>query len=280
MLVDKPAGITSHDVVSVARRALGTRRIGHAGTLDPFATGLLVLLVGNATRLLPYIDGEPKLYEATITFGSETDTDDPTGNVTVTASLPQPERVREAITSLTGEIDQVPPAYSAKRVEGQRAYAAARRGTALDLPPVRVVVHEWSIRELAPSHLVATITCGGGTYIRALARDLGRACASAAHLSSLRRIGSGTFDVASSVSLAALEAGNVTVQTPLAAVSHLPRVALSAADVINVRHGRAVGVSSLAQMETAALVDETNALVAIAARANDAWQPRMVLPHA
>jgi tRNA pseudouridine55 synthase len=280
LLVDKPAGITSHDVVSVARRALGTRRIGHAGTLDPFATGLLVLLVGNATRLLPYIDGEPKLYEATITFGSETDTDDLTGNVTVTASLPQPERVRQAITSLTGEIDQVPPAYSAKQVEGHRAYAAARRGTALDLPPVRVVVHEWSIRELVPSHMAATITCGGGTYIRALARDLGRACGSAAHLSSLRRIGSGAFDVANAVSLAALKAGHATVQSPLAAVNHLPRVSLSEADVINVRHGRTVSVSSSHQAETVALVDETNALVAIAARANHAWQPRMVLPHA
>ena len=103
LLVDKPAGVTSHDVVSVARRALGTRRIGHAGTLDPFATGLLVLLVGRATRLLPYIQGEPKRYDATITFGSETDTDDLTGNTTLTASLPEPARVREAIGRLTGE---------------------------------------------------------------------------------------------------------------------------------------------------------------------------------
>jgi tRNA pseudouridine55 synthase len=280
LLVDKPAGITSHDVVSVARRALGTRRIGHAGTLDPFATGLLVLLVGTATRLLPYIDGEPKVYDATITFGSETDTDDLTGNVTVSAPLPEPERVRDAVMQLTGEIDQVPPAYSAKQVEGQRAYAAARRGTALDLPPVRVVVHSWSLRELTRSHMVATVTCGGGTYIRALARDLGRACGSAAHLSSLRRKGSGTFDVANAISLDALEAGEAKVQSPLAAVGHLPRVSLSAADVVNVRHGRAVSGSMPDQAQTVVLIDEANDLIAIAERVNDAWQPRMVLSNA
>jgi tRNA pseudouridine55 synthase len=280
LLVDKPAGITSHDVVSVARRALGTRRIGHAGTLDPFATGLLVLLVGNATRLLPYLDGEPKVYEATIAFGCETDTDDVTGNVTVTESLPDADRVREAVAQLTGEIDQVPPAYSAKQVEGQRAYAAARRGTALDLPLVRVVVHEWSIRELTPSHMLATITCGGGTYIRALARDLGRACGSAAHLASLRRTGSGTFHVASAASVDALKAGDAVVQPSLAAVSHLPNVSLSAADVIDVRHGRAVRSSPGTQAQTVALVDSASALVAIAERVNDAWQPRMVIPNA
>ena len=128
LLVDKPAGMTSHDVVSVARRALGTRRIGHAGTLDPFATGLLVLLVGNATRLLPLLDGEPKVYEATIVFGSETDTDDVTGTVVATSALPDVARVADGIASLTGTIDQVPPAYSAKQVEGRRAYDAARRG--------------------------------------------------------------------------------------------------------------------------------------------------------
>ena len=279
LLVDKPAGITSHDVVSVARRALGTRRIGHAGTLDPFATGLLVLLVGNATRLLPYIHGEPKVYEATITFGSETDTDDLTGNVTVTAALPDPERVREAVAQFTGEIDQVPPAYSAKQVGGQRAYAAARRGTALDLPPVRVVVHAWSIRELTPSRMVVTITCAGGTYIRALARDLGRACGSAAHLSSLRRTGSGEFDVGGAVSLDVLTAGDAAVQSPIAAIARMPQVVVSARDVINVRHGRPVGASAPNGVQTVALVDEANALVAIAERVDDAWQPRVVLPN-
>ena len=281
LLVDKPAGITSHDVVSVARRALGTRRIGHAGTLDPFATGLLVLLVGNATRLLPYIDGEPKEYNATITFGSETDTDDVTGTVSVSAPLPDVTRVHDAVAGLTGEIDQVPPAYSAKQVEGTRAYAAARRGAALDLPPVRVVVHRWVIRDLSSSSMAATITCGGGTYIRALARDLGRLSGSAAHLSALRRTRSGRFSVSSAVSLEDLKAGVAKLEACLTAVGHLPRVVLSAQDVTNVRHGRTVAAPLAPDSGTAAaLVDEAHALIAIAERMNDAWQPRMVLPHA
>src|SRR4029434_2714072 len=138
LLVDKPAGITSHDLVNDARRALRTRRVGHAGTLDPFATGLLVLLVGHATRLLPHLNGEPKVYQATIAFGSETDTDDVTGSVTRTAEGANPERVRAGIASLTGPIEQVPPAYSAKQVEGRRAYAAARKRHTLTLAAVRV----------------------------------------------------------------------------------------------------------------------------------------------
>src|SRR5512142_3439574 len=131
LLVDKPAGMTSHDGVARARRALGTSRIGHAGTLDPFATGLLVLLVGKATRLLPYLDGEPKVYDATIRFGAETATDDCTGEVVREAPLPAAGAVDVAMQSLTGEIEQRPPAYSAKKVEGRRAYKAARRGEAV-----------------------------------------------------------------------------------------------------------------------------------------------------
>src|SRR5688500_2337280 len=135
LLVDKPSGITSHDVVSAARRALATRRIGHAGTLDPFATGLLVLLMGHATRLLPYLDAEPKEYQAAIAFGAETDTDDATGVVVRNADFPRAARVRDALPALTGSIDQVPPAYSAKQVGGRRAYDAARRGAPLALEP-------------------------------------------------------------------------------------------------------------------------------------------------
>ena len=147
LLVDKPAGITSHDVVSVARRALGERRIGHAGTLDPFATGLLVLLTGRATRVLPYVDGEPKEYEATIKWGAETDTDDATGAITREAPPPSRDAIEAGIASLTGRIEQVPPDYSAKQVGGRRAHAAARRGAPLELAPVVVHVHSWRVRE-------------------------------------------------------------------------------------------------------------------------------------
>ena len=283
LLVDKPAGITSHDVVSIARRALGTRRIGHGGTLDPFATGLLVLLVGHATRLLPHIDGEPKVYDATIAFGTETDTDDVTGTVTRTAALPEPSRVRAAIGSLTGSIEQVPPAYSAKQVDGRRAYAAARRGEALELPPVRVTVHEWSIRQLTPEKAEAAITCGGGTYIRALARDLGRLAGSAAHLTALRRIRSGPFAVDAAVSMDDLRDGRASVRPPVDAIRHLPTVALSPDAVADVRHGRTVAASGAIETgsaEKSALVDEAGRLVAIAERVSGVWQPRVVLPDA
>jgi len=201
LLVDKPAGMTSHDVVDVARRAYGERSIGHLGTLDPFATGLLVLLFGRATRLATFIENEPKTYDATIAFGAETDTDDVTGAVTSEAPLPPREKVLAGIASLSGEIEQIPPAYSAKKVGGRIAYDAARDGDPLELAPARVVVHEWRVRSLAPDTLEATITCGGGTYIRALARDLGRISGSAAHLTALRRTRSGEFDVADATPL-------------------------------------------------------------------------------
>jgi len=278
LLVDKPAGVTSHDVVNDARRALRTRRIGHAGTLDPFATGLLVLLVGHATRLLPHLNGEPKVYRATIAFGAETDTDDVTGSVTRTAALPDVARVREGIRTLTGPIDQVPPAYSAKQVEGRRAYAAARQGETLALAPVRVTVHAWEICEMSDERLDTIITCGGGTYIRALARDLGRRCDSAAHLASLRRTRSGSFDVANAISVEALRAGAAIPQPARAAVAHLPAITLSADDVRHVRQGRTVPAAGVDR--TVVLVDTAGALVAIAETVGDRWQPRVVLPDA
>jgi len=206
LLVDKPAGMTSHDVVQHVRRIYGERSIGHLGTLDPFATGLLILLLGRATRLATFIDAEPKVYEATIRFGSETDTDDETGTVIRTATPPRESEVRSAIEALTGKISQVPPAYSAKSVDGTRAYDAARRGTPLELRPVDVTVYSWDIRELRDETLSAVVTSSGGTYIRALARDLGRLTSSAAHLRALRRTRVGQFNVRDAATLDILTA--------------------------------------------------------------------------
>src|SRR5215469_10634632 len=147
LLVDKPAGPTSHDVVDVCRRAYGERSVGHLGTLDPFATGLLVLLFGRSTRLATFIRAEPKVYQATVHFGTETDTDDVTGTPVRTAPVPSSGAIRLALAELTGEIEQVPPAFSAKHVEGGgRAYAAARRGTPATLAPARVRVDRWEVR--------------------------------------------------------------------------------------------------------------------------------------
>ncbi|HEU4565373.1 MAG TPA: tRNA pseudouridine(55) synthase TruB, partial [Gemmatimonadaceae bacterium] len=226
LLVDKPAGVTSHDIVVAARRALGERRIGHAGTLDPFATGLLVLLVGRATRLLPYMDGEPKTYVATVRFGAETTTDDLEGEPVRAAPLPERAAVERGMAALTGEIAQVPPAFSAKKVEGRRAYHAARRGEAVALAPVTVRVHEWRVLAWREAEVDVSITCGGGTYVRALARDLGRLAGSAAHLTRLRRVRSGSFAVDEAVSLEALRAGGAFLRPARDAVRSLPAEAL------------------------------------------------------
>jgi tRNA pseudouridine55 synthase len=277
-LVDKPAGMTSHDVVAVVRRATGAKRAGHGGTLDPFATGLLVVLLGRATRLIPHMHGEPKVYDAVIRFGEETDTDDATGVVVRRADLPDDSAIARGVAQLTGDIEQMPPAYSAKSVDGVRAYAAARRGAPLDLSPVRVVVHSWELGARADTDLTARITCGGGTYIRALARDLGRASGSAAHLVALRRVRSGAFSVDDAHSLDAYGDRAATVRPSLDAVSHLPIQRLTGAELGRVSHGNPVPARTDGQ--TVSLLDEGGALVAIAERHDDMLQPKTVIADA
>lgn len=278
LLVDKPPGCTSHDVVAIARRALGVRRVGHGGTLDPFATGLLVLLAGRATRLLPYLEGEPKVYAATIRLGAETDTDDGTGTVVRTAPVPDRAAVERAMRGLTGDVAQRPPDYSAKQVAGQRAHAAARRGAPLDLAPATVTVRAWQVHAWREDEVDVTVTCSGGTYVRALARDIGRAAGSAAHLTALRRLRSGPFDVADACSIDALRDGTAAILPPLAAVPSLPVVALDPESVRRVRQGRDVGgAGQVPGADRAALVDGAGTLVAIAQRDGDWWHPRTVL---
>ena len=283
LLVDKPAGVTSHDVVAIVRRATHTRRVGHTGTLDPFATGLLVVLVGRGTRLIPYVDGEPKVYDATIRFGSETDTDDTTGETTRTAAAPADAAVAGGIAQLTGVLDQIPPAYSAKKVAGTRAYAAARRGEALELPPSRIVVHAWTVTGRDGANLAATITCSGGTYIRALARDLGRLTNSAAHLAALRRTHAGPFSLGDAVSFDALRRPGLTLLPLRAAVPSLHVHTLNAADVARVSHGKPVALpAGLMPDEGArvALVDDVETLIAVAEYSAGALQPKLVLRDA
>lgn len=274
LLVDKPAGMTSHDVVATVRRAVGQPRIGHAGTLDPFATGLLVLLLGRGTRLIPYLDAEPKVYDATIRFGAATDTDDATGTVVREAGLPDPAAVDAATATMIGDLEQRPPAYSAKQQGGVRAYAAARRGTPLDLAPATVRVHAWTIRAHRGAELDVTIVCGGGTYVRALARDLGETVGSAAHLVSLRRIRAGRFDVADAQGLDAVEEGRARILPPHAAVAHLPERQLDEAERHLVVHGRAVAARGDADV---AALTHAGRLVAVGVRQGANWQPRVVL---
>jgi len=278
LLVDKPAGVTSHDVVLAARRAFGERRIGHAGTLDPFATGLLVLLLGRATRLLPHLDGVPKEYDAEIVFGRETDTDDLDGATIREAPAPGDDAVAAALPQLTGPLLQVPPAYSAKRVGGRRAYAAARAGEVLELAPARVEVFAWRDIRRDGDTLFASIACGGGTYIRALARDLGRLTASAAHLGALRRTRSGPFHVRDAVTLDELRAGKAILRPALDALPTLPRVVLPDGDAERVLRGIAIERVAALDADRAALVDErSGALLAFAEADGMRWQPRVVM---
>lgn len=271
--------MTSHDVVLIARRACGERRIGHAGTLDPFATGLLVLLLGRATRLLPHMDGEPKVYRATIAFGTETDTDDLDGQVTRSAEPPAVAAVLAALPALTGDLLQTPPQYSAKRVDGRRAYAAARAGEHVELRPVPVRVDSWQVLGWSGPHLEARVSCGGGTYVRSLARDLGRLAGSAAHLQALRRERSGPFRVEDASTVEQLRDGEATIRPPLEALGGMPRQRLDEDDVGRIVRG--IDVAATVPGERGALTHPTSdALVAVAERRGDRWQPRVVMREA
>jgi tRNA pseudouridine55 synthase len=202
LLVDKPGGMTSHDVVARARRALSVRKVGHAGTLDPMATGLLVLGVGTATRLLGYVGGHDKTYEATIRLGQATVTDDREGEVVATASaagLPD-DAVRAALAAQTGPLQQVPSSVSAVKVAGRRSYDRVRAGEAVELEPRAVTVHELVVHHTSrPTpdlvDVEVTVRCTAGTYIRAIARDAGAALGVGGHLTALRRTASGPYAV-------------------------------------------------------------------------------------
>ena len=277
LLVDKPAGMSSHAVVDHARRAIGTRRIGHGGTLDPFATGLLVLLVNRATRLLPFLDGEPKVYRARIKFGARTSTDDCEGDVVEEAAPPSPEAVDQAIRSLTGHLLQRPPAFSAKSVAGVRAYKAARRGRPVTLEPVGVRVYEWRVLGWNGPELEAEIRCTGGTYVRALARDLGEASGSAAHLAGLRRLSSGRFSVDDAVRMDSLDARSFALLPVAAAVHQLPRQALDDLDARRVTHGQSVTANTAGDVAVLCHQDD---VVAVAVREGEQWRPKVVMRDA
>lgn len=210
LVIDKPAGMTSHDVVSRVRRILKTKRVGHTGTLDPFATGVMVVLVGKATRLAQFIDKDDKEYEAQVRFGFETDTGDRTGSPKSQVPGPKPVSIgdiEQILAKFRGEIEQVPPMYSAKKVEGKKLYELARQGIEIERKALSVSIkHLEVLEEEIPDTLVRIrVRCSAGTYIRTLAEDIARAVGSAAHLEELRRTASGRFTIAEAVGLDALE---------------------------------------------------------------------------
>jgi tRNA pseudouridine55 synthase len=197
LLVDKPIGPTSFDVVRSVRRLASTKRVGHAGTLDPLASGLLVVCLGTHTRLVPYLVHGEKRYDALVALGEATETDDAEGAVIARAAVPalRREEVVDALSRFTGEISQLPPAYSALKVNGQPAYRMARRGEAVALAPRIVAVHAIDLVELAPDALRLDVRCGAGTYIRSLARDLAVALGTVGHVAALRRTEAAGFTV-------------------------------------------------------------------------------------
>lgn len=279
--LDKPVGPTSHDIVAAARRALRTRRIGHTGTLDPFASGLLLLCIGSATRIAEYLTGLDKRYRATVRLGTGTDTDDLTGAVlherdTSALSL---EGIRHALGGMTGEVLQRPPAYSAKKVAGERAHAAARAGRPLEMEPVTVRIEAIDVVRWEPPDLELEVACGSGTYIRAIARDLGTALGVGGHLTALRRTRIGTFDVSAAVHAGDLDRSDAVAEALLApaeALRHLPRVQLDEQQLGDVRHGRPPRGVRCEDEGVVAVVDAEGQLAAIGSCNAGMLQPRKV----
>ncbi|TDB71931.1 tRNA pseudouridine(55) synthase TruB [Micromonospora sp. KC723] len=247
IVVDKPGGMTSHDVVARVRRLARTRRVGHGGTLDPMATGVLVIGVGRATRLLTYVIGAGKSYTATVRLGQATVTDDAEGDVIATSQAGQltDAAVRDAFTPLTGEIDQVPSAVSAIKINGQRAYRRVREGESVELPARRVTVSRLDVRAIRRDtpdvvDVDIDVTCSSGTYIRAIARDAGLALGVGGHLTALRRTAVGNFTLTEAATLAELEQrAPEVVNLPLdvAADRYFPRRDATAAEARTLSHG-------------------------------------------
>jgi tRNA pseudouridine55 synthase len=245
VIVDKPGGLTSHDVVARIRRLAGTRRVGHAGTLDPMATGVLVVGVEKATRLLGYLALTEKQYDATIRLGQSTSTDDAEGELTKTAEAKDvpPEAINKAIAELTGEIQQVPPAVSAIKVGGQRAYKLTRAGSAPELKPRPVTVYEFTVTAIRPAgdgglkDVDATVRCSSGTYIRALARDLGDKLGTGGHLTALRRTRVGDYGLEAAKTLDQLSGRFEVMPLAQAAAAAFGRRDLSADEARRLAHG-------------------------------------------
>jgi tRNA pseudouridine55 synthase len=283
LVCDKPAGMTSHDAVARVRRLAGQRRVGHGGTLDPPATGVLVLALGRATRLLPFLPTEPKRYLATVAFGAETDTLDAAGTVTATAEvgdLDEP-RLRAALAGLVGPQLQVPPMVSAVKVAGERLYAKARRGETVERAARPIVVHELELLELSPGKrplASVAVTCSGGTYVRSLAADLGRALGTLAHLASLRRTAVGRFTEADAHALEDLAGPGrlaAAVLDPAAAMATSAVRALTPEEAAALATGRPLDPSGRA--DPVAAIGPDGRLVAVIQDRAGRARPKVVL---
>ena len=295
LVIDKPEGWTSHDVVARVRRILKTKRVGHTGTLDPFATGVLVVLVGRATRLAQFLDKDEKEYEALVQFGFETDTGDKTGTPTTKSLLSEDEifaRIdsvdwNSILDDFRGEIRQIPPMYSAKKVEGKKLYELARKGKTVERRPIDITIQklEFLTNDAGdPSAISIRVGCSAGTYIRVLAEDIGRKFGIEAHLAGLRRIGAGQFSLAEGVSVEELTESadpSSLLRDVSIAVAHLPEFTLRQDRVEKTRNGLSTKVpeGSFAVDQTVRMTDNTGNLIAMGEYDPDenAIRPKIVL---
>ncbi len=251
VIVDKPAGWTSHDVVGKLRRLAGTRKVGHAGTLDPMATGVLVIGVDKATRLLGHLALTEKTYDAVIRLGQSTNTDDAEGEITATTAAGDvsEEALRAAVNELTGPIQQVPPQVSAIKVDGKRAYKRAREGEEMELKPRAVTVYDFALGDLRGEgdllDVTATVTCSSGTYIRALARDLGARLGVGGHLTYLRRTRVGPYDLPQARTIEQLTEELTMLPLDEAVSAAFPRLNVSEDDARKIAHGGRLGATGL-----------------------------------
>jgi tRNA pseudouridine55 synthase len=276
-LVDKPEGPTSHDAVARARRLFGTRAVGHTGTLDPFATGLLILVFGPATRLARYVERHRKTYRAVIRLGVSTTTDDRAGDVLsemTPAAWPAIEAVREALTHFCGKLSQRPPAYSARRIGGERSYRLARRGTPAVAALAAVTVYAIELLAYQAPLVTIRVEVSAGTYVRSLGRDLGERLGTGAHLVELRRERVGPWRVEQATPLGELT-GKEPLLAPRELVDDLTAVALAPEEIRAVLHGRDIVRPGILEGEAALL--EGNRLVAVARAVSGAWHPAIVL---
>ncbi len=278
--IHKPAGPTSHDIVAAVRRTLPRRtKVGHAGTLDPFATGVLVVCVGPATRLVEYVQAQPKRYRATVELGATSPTDDATGDITPcsVSSPPRQNDVAQATAEFVGDIQQVPPAHSAVYVKGQRAYKLARRGECLNLPARTVQVYDIDVISYDWPEVVLDVHCGSGTYIRSIARDLGERLGVGGYCKALQRTAVGDLKAEEAITVETLSIPEDVID-PLDALD-MPVVTLSEQAAAIIAHGRSLDVARLDMPTEAAeyfaAVGPEGRLLAVAtlAEAGEAFRP-------
>jgi tRNA pseudouridine55 synthase len=281
LVIDKPAGVTSHDVVDSVRRKFGMKRVGHGGTLDPDATGVLLLGLGKATRFLSYAQAAPKRYSAVVRFGVVTSTLDASGEVLATAPVTFTESELEAaLEGFRGDIKQVPPMVSAIKIGGERLYAKARRGEDVDRPPRAVTIYDLRLEDFAPgddSEATLDVRCSGGTYIRSLAHDLGQVLGCGAHLKTLRRTEAGGFPIDEAIALD--DADKEHVRPLQEAVRLLPRVEVSPEDAGLVANGRPLRLDVDAPEGASVAVVADGELLAVYKREGARILPERVVPR-